>query len=157
ALEPEDGAVEINVLASCEVGMEACAELEERADSTAHRNAARGRLDDRRDDAEQRALARAVAADEGERAPGRDRERDIAQRPHIRRARAIAQEHDALQRPRAALVDAEAAGQVFDDDLALRHSRSFLIITASSPYRAHGTAGARPRSRRRASRSRRDS
>ena len=67
ALQPEDRAVEEDVLASGEVGMEAGAELEQRADPAADVDAALGRLDDPGDDAQQRALARAVAADEAER------------------------------------------------------------------------------------------
>ena len=90
ALEAEDGTVEVDVLPAGEVGMEAGAELEERADSAAHGDAAGGRLDDRSDDAKERALARAVAPDECERASRGHGERDFAERPHIGRSRAIA-------------------------------------------------------------------
>src|SRR5437588_4578413 len=70
ALEPEDRAVQEDVRAPAEVRVEAGAELEERADAPADRDAARGRLHDPREEAEQGRLPRAVAPDEPERTPG---------------------------------------------------------------------------------------
>ena len=121
ALQAEDRAVEEDVLAPGEVGMEAGAELEQRADPAADVDAAVGRLDDPGDDPQQRALARAVAADERERAAGVDLERDVAERPHVGRAGPAAQKDAALQRARAARVDAEAPRELADLDLTLAH------------------------------------
>ena len=54
--------------------MEAGAELEQRADPAADRDAALGGLDDPGDQAQQRRLAGAVAADKADRLAGLDRE-----------------------------------------------------------------------------------
>src|SRR3989440_10679081 len=56
ALEPVDRAVEEDVLAAGEIGMEARAELEQRTDATGHLDSARARLDDPGDQAQQRRL-----------------------------------------------------------------------------------------------------
>ena len=61
AAHAEDRAVEVDVLAPGELGMEAGAHLEQRADAAVDLGAAGGRLGDAREDLEQRALARAVA------------------------------------------------------------------------------------------------
>ena len=89
--------------------MEAGAELEQRADPAADVDAADGRLDDPGDDAEQRALARAVAADERRaRCPAR-RANETSRSAHTSAGPVrAAQKHEALQRARAARVDAEA-------------------------------------------------
>src|SRR5690606_3665565 len=60
----EDGAVEVDVFAAGEFGMEAGADLEERADAAADLGAAVGRLRDTSEDLEQGGLAGAVAADD---------------------------------------------------------------------------------------------
>ena len=62
-----DRAVQEDVLASGEVGMEAGAELEQRADPALDLDGARGRLDDPRQHAQQRRLARPVAPDQADR------------------------------------------------------------------------------------------
>ncbi len=72
ALEAEDGAVQVDVLASGEFGMEAGAELEQRAHAALDRDRSRRRLDDAGDEPQQRRLARAVAADQADRLTGRD-------------------------------------------------------------------------------------
>src|SRR5205823_6213346 len=121
ALEPEDRAVQEDVLAPCEVGVETSAELEERADAAADGDAPRGRLHDPREQAEQGRLARAVAPDEPDRAPGLDRERDAPERPDVAPAGVPAQEHEVLQRAPLARVDAEAPRRALDRDLAGDH------------------------------------
>src|SRR5207244_4922545 len=97
ALQPVDRAVEEDVLAAREVGMEARAELEQRPDSSTDLDAAGGRLDDSGQQPEQRGLARAVAADEPDRAAGLDPERDVVQRFDERRPRSTARNDGVLQ------------------------------------------------------------
>jgi hypothetical protein len=76
--------------------MEPCTKLEQRADPAPDLDATLCRLDDPRDDSEQRALARAVAPDEAEPASGGDGEGDVAQRPHVDVPAARAQQGRAL-------------------------------------------------------------
>src|SRR5439155_24308033 len=116
-----DRALEEDVLATGQVGVEAGAELEQRADPPAHRNAARGRLDDSGDEPQQRRLSRAVAPDETECAARVDVERDVAQRPDVLPAIRAA-EQDVLERPRRARVPAEPARRVSDLDLTGPHA-----------------------------------
>ena len=75
ALEAENGPVQIDVLASGELGVEAGAELEQRSDSALHGNRPGRRLDDPGDEPEQRRLARAVAADQADCLTRRERRR----------------------------------------------------------------------------------
>ena len=62
----EDGAVEVDVLAAGELGVEAGADFEQAADAAAEVDAAGGRLGDAAEDFEQRDLAGAVAADDAD-------------------------------------------------------------------------------------------
>ena len=87
-LQAVERAVQVDVLAAREVGVEAGAELEQRRDAAAGLDAAGGRLDDPGDQAEERRLARAVAADQPDRLAGLDRERDVVERPDLGRLRA---------------------------------------------------------------------
>ena len=64
AREPVDRPVQEDVLAPGEIGMETRAELEQRRDAPRRLDASRRRLDDPRDETQERRLARAVAADE---------------------------------------------------------------------------------------------
>ena len=121
ALEPVDGAVEEDVLAAAEVGVEAGAELEQRADPAADLDAARRRLDDPGDQAQQRRLAGAVAADEPDGLARLDRERDVVERLHVLRLGAAAEDEQLLQAARLVRVDAEAARDPVDPDLARLH------------------------------------
>src|SRR5207253_1510665 len=81
--EPEQRAVEEDVFAPGELGIEAGAELEERGDAAAHLDAAGGRPKGAGDELEQRALAAAVAADDAERGAARELEGDVADRPEL--------------------------------------------------------------------------
>ena len=63
ARHPEDRAVEEDVLASGQLRVEAGADLEQRADASVDLRAALRRERDLREDAQQRALARAVGSD----------------------------------------------------------------------------------------------
>ena len=81
ALHSEDGAVQKDVLAAAQLGMEARADLEQRADQASDRDVAvRGR-GDARQHFQQRALAGAIPADDADHLARRDLERDVAERP----------------------------------------------------------------------------
>src|SRR5262249_18723994 len=62
--EPVDGAVQVDVLTSAEIGMEARAQLEQRADASAGLDASRRRAEDAGQEPQQRRLPRAVSPDE---------------------------------------------------------------------------------------------
>ncbi len=64
--EAEDGGVEVDVFASRELGVEAGAEFEQGGDASLDRHYAGGRTECGGDELEQRAFARAVAADEAD-------------------------------------------------------------------------------------------
>ena len=66
AAESHDLAVEVDVLAAGEFGVESGAEFEQGGDAPAGDDASRGGLENAADDLEQRALAAAVGADEAE-------------------------------------------------------------------------------------------
>src|SRR4051812_12930919 len=139
AWEAVNRAVEVDVLAASHVGMEAGAELQQRADAASHGDAAARRLHDSGEEAEERRLPGAVATDERECAPRLDVERDVAEGPHIRSARLSAREEEVLQRAALARIDAEAPRRVLDRDLAGRHagdgtdsSRRTIVARAST-------------------------
>ena len=93
---PEDGAVQIDVLAAGQLGMEPCSDLEQRSDPTGHIRVAACGLGDAREDLQQRGLACAVVPDQADDFALVDRQRDVAQRPQRRvdtRRRAA---HDSL-------------------------------------------------------------
>ena len=81
--EPEDRAVEVDVLPPGQLGVEAGAELEQRRHLAARAAAALVGLEDPGQALQQRALARAVGADEAVRDALGDLERDVAQRPEL--------------------------------------------------------------------------
>jgi hypothetical protein len=64
--QAQDGAVEEDVLAAGQLGMEAGADFQQRGDSPAQDGLSGGRVGDARQDLEQRALAGAVGADDAE-------------------------------------------------------------------------------------------
>src|SRR5262249_19583828 len=132
ALEPEDRAVEIDVLPPGEVGVEAGAELEQRADATADVDPPRRRLDDPSEQPEQRRLPRAVPADDADRTAGLDADRDVAKGDDLLAGEPPSGEREVLQRPHRLRVHAERAARPLDDDLAGPHVTSFAIITADS-------------------------
>src|SRR5919106_3020005 len=124
AAEALDRAVQVYVLAAREVGVEAGAQLEQRADPALGADAAGRRLDDPGDDAEEGRLPGAVAADEPDGLAARDVERDVAERPHVGRLAAAALDEEILQRSGVARVDAEPARDACDADLAGFHGRT---------------------------------
>ena len=142
ALEPVDGAVQEDVLAAAEVGVEAGAELEQRADPAADVDASRRRLDDPGDQAQQRRLAGAVAADEPDRLARLDGERHVFERLHVLRLGAAAEDEQLLQAARLVRVDAEAARDPVDPDLARLHAlNGTAAARRTSPASTRTNAG----------------
>ena len=121
-LEAVDRAVQVDVVAPGEVGMEAGAELEQGGDAAAGLDAPRGRLDDPGGEAEERRLAGAVPADQADRLAGLDPHRDVAERPDLGRLGAVPGEERLLQRPNGLGSDEEAPARPVDDDLAGSHT-----------------------------------
>src|SRR3954452_16792521 len=103
--------------------MEAGAQLEQPGDPSALADDAFRRPKDPRDHLEHGRLARAVMADQPERAALRHLERHIGQRPEVLGARPAAQ-HALLERGRFLAVQAEALGDVDDLDRGRAHSSS---------------------------------
>ena len=76
-------------------------------------------------------LPGAVAADEPDGLPGLDRERDVAQRPHVAGSAAAARDEHVLQRALRLRVDAERARDAVDDDAA-RTGRRHVATAATA-------------------------
>ena len=125
-------AVELDVLAPREVGVESGAELEQRADPAARGDPPLGRRDDPRDQTEQRRLAGPVAADEPDRLPGLDRERHVPESPHLLCPRPAAGDEQLLQRVRLAGAHDELPRDAVDLDLAGSHLQMPSSSTAVS-------------------------
>src|SRR5216117_547 len=77
----KDAAVEVDVLAACQVGMKAGANFDQRSDPSPNVKVALGRLGDAGEDLEERCLACAVPADETDDLAGFYLEGDILERP----------------------------------------------------------------------------
>jgi hypothetical protein len=136
-----DRAVQVDVLAAGHVRMEARTELEERADAAADGDRAVGRLDDPREEPQERRLAGAVAADEPDGTPGLDVERDVTERPHVRAACMPPREQEILQRTALARIDAEAPRRVVDRDLAGPHAGDGTDSTPRTIFASVWTKG----------------
>ena len=78
--EPEDGAVDVDVLAAGDLGVEAGAELDQRGDAAVHHHPPGGRAQDAGDELQQRPLPRAVAADDAEGLAAPDLEAHVLER-----------------------------------------------------------------------------
>jgi hypothetical protein len=122
ALQPVDRTVQEDVLAAREVGVEACAELQQRADPPPDGDAAPGRLDDPGDQAQQRRLPGAVPADEADGLARLDRQRHVLQRDDVCRLGSPAEHEQLLQASRLVRPDAEATRDPFDADLPRLHT-----------------------------------
>ena len=83
AAHAEDGAVEIDVLASGELGMKASADLEQAGDAARDRDAPFARLGDARQDLQERRLAGAIAPDDAEHLAALNLEAHVLQRPEF--------------------------------------------------------------------------
>src|SRR2546421_12369083 len=79
----EDGAVEIDVLATGELRVKPGADVEKRSNAPASAGLALGGLRDPGQDLQQRGLARPVGTDHAERLPLADGEVDVPQRPQL--------------------------------------------------------------------------
>src|SRR5690606_12114236 len=144
---PEDAAVEVDVLPAGQLRVEPGPQLEQRRDLAVHRDAAPVRPVDPRHALEQRALARAVVADEAEGLALGHLERHAVERPELLVDGALEAAEDRRLERRVPLVDeTEALGDVDDLDGGLTHR-------STAPRRARarcaGTPGCRPRARRR--------
>ena len=166
ALHPEDGAIEEDVFAACEIGVKAGADFEQRGETTAEDRATAGRLGDARKDFQQRAFARAVAPDDADDFAGLRGKADVADGPEsvglgafpsqrcsgrflVWRAifsAAAEARGDALQRVtqagRADAAEAVQLGKGFDFDARLHDART-CFLTAPSQGRNHISEGCR--------------
>ncbi len=135
ALHPQDRAVQIDVLAAGELGMEAGADLQQRPNAAADLRAPLRRLRDPREDLEERRLAGAVAADDPHNLALLDLERNVLERPDMALLVAVAAAEEPKRRGggphqrlaqrgvRApALPDPVALAQPFDSDGKIFHS-----------------------------------
>ena len=82
-VKPEDRAVQKDVLAPGQLGVEPGAQLQQRRHAAAHADPARGRAQHAGDHLQQRALARAVVADDAEHLAAPHVEGHAAQRPEL--------------------------------------------------------------------------
>ncbi len=152
ALEPVDGRVQVDVLDPGELGVEAGADLDQRADPPADgERAGRGR-EDPGEQLQQRRLARAVRADDPEGLAGRDVEVDVTQRPELARARQLAPEERRLQRAVLREADREHPPQPAGADLPGRHRGALRHLRARSRCGPRSAASPRARAARRAGR-----
>src|SRR2546423_9494070 len=115
AREPEEGAVEIGVLATAEIGMESRADLEEGRDATVHLERAGRRLRRSGEELEQRRFPRAVRADDAERFAGRDGKAHVVERLHLLSGRVLA-EDGLLERARPLAAEPVALRKAFGAD-----------------------------------------
>ena len=115
AAQAHDFAVEVDVFAAGEFGVEAGAELEQGGDAAARDDAAGGGLQDAADDLEERALAASIGADEAEGLTLLELEADIAQGPKIGMPRAGTGQQLAQPVCRAA-VQTIQLGDVLNED-----------------------------------------
>ena len=102
---------------------------------------ARRRLDDPGDQPQQRRLAGAVAADEPDRLARLDGERHVLERLHVLRLGAAAEDEQLLQAARLVRVDAEAARDPVDPDLARLHAFRRYSGRAPDEPREHANEG----------------
>ena len=117
AREAHHHRVDDDVVARGEVGVEADAELDERRQPALHAHLAAVGPVDAGEALQQRALARAVAADDAEELALLDGDVDVAQRVELlERARAAGMQHPLLERVVLLVRDAERLRDVVDDD-----------------------------------------
>jgi hypothetical protein len=134
--QPEHHAVDVDVLASRDLGMKPGAQLDQRRHPAGDGNRSGGRLADARQELEHRALARAVAADDPERAPGVEIEADAVEGiEHLVGTQVLEQaaaQQRALQRPEVpppavapvAFVDAAHLDRLHTCSASVSRSRS---------------------------------
>ena len=124
APEAHDRAVHEHVLAAGELGVEAGAQLEQRGDAALHAHLPARRPDDPGDDLEERALARAVHADDAEGRAARDLDAHVPERPQLVVVRPAAAPQG-LQEPMAGVrVDPVGLGDRLDPDAGRPHHKT---------------------------------
>src|SRR5579875_37302 len=122
--QPQQGAVQVDVLATGVLGMEAGAQLEQGGDAPMGLDAARVGIEDPGDALEQRGLARAVLPDDAESPSVLDLEAHVLEGKELLVDATLALEQGLLQGQVAAVVDAEALGDVAYPDRDRHHSSS---------------------------------
>ena len=127
ARQPVDGGVEEHVLASGQLRVEPDAELDHRRDPRVARDQqpAAGRPVDRGDQLQERALARAVAADQADRFAAVDLQRDVLERPELLDRLALS----AMQQAEEA--DLQLDRRVVPEQELLRHRCASMTGTTS--------------------------
>ena len=152
----EDGAVQEHVLAAGQLGMEAGADLEERAHAAQDLDAPFGGLRDAREDLQERALAGAVAPDDADRlafaAPRTTRRAATTRSVPRRRASPAPQESARPLRQRLLQAvtrappssDAIALRQVLDSDRHAAHGRGVCLTSPARRERGDASPGRHP-------------
>src|SRR5438105_3626283 len=110
--------------ARAQLGIEAGAQLDHRADPALGDGRAFARLQHARDGLEERALPGPVVTDQRDGVARRDLQRDVAQRPEFLRRTQVAEavRHRLLQRGDLLAVDAITDADVLEDDLPVAHA-----------------------------------
>ena len=83
ARQPQNDAVELDVLAAGQLGVKPGAEIDQRSDPTRRAHLSAGRSGDARQQLQQGGLARAVVADQPDRFARLQAQADVAQRPQL--------------------------------------------------------------------------
>src|SRR5438552_1896787 len=117
-------AVQVDVVAPGQLGIEAGAQLDHRADPALGDGRSFARLQHARDGLEERALPGPVVTDQRDGVARRDLQRDVAQRPEFLRRTQVAEavRHRLLQRGDLLAVDAITDADVLEDDLPVAHA-----------------------------------
>src|SRR5690606_30796593 len=130
--EREDRAVEVDVLATGEVGMEAGAQLEQRGDPPTGAHHPRARAQRAGHTLEQGGLARAVVPEQADGLALEDRERHVVEGEELL-GPAPAPDEALLQRPGAVVAQLEALGDPVDLDGDGAHYSSSPKSASSRP------------------------
>src|SRR5258707_3564777 len=124
--QAQNRAVQIDVVASAEFRIKAGAELEQRRNTSGHRDRARGWQQNAGDHLQQRAFAGSVFANDTERLAGPDLEADVAQGPEVA-MELVASRRDQLFEPVArGVVDGVTFGYALKFDVG--HAFRFRSI-----------------------------
>ena len=135
--QPEDRAVQVDVLPAGQLGVEPGAELEQRRHRAAVDDAALVRREDLGEAFEQRRLARSVLADDAERLALLDLEGHVLQRPELLVAGPPAAESRRFEVLVALVVEAEAFGHLICDDHRFGHCYSSSAKRGDSRPKTH--------------------
>ena len=122
----QDRAVEVDVLAARQLGVEAGADLKHGGHASRRGDCSPVRGEDLRDALEQRRLARTVVSEQAEGLALRDLEGDVVKGPELLELRARTLQERTLEGLVAVLVDAEALGDALHRN-RVRHQSSSTI------------------------------